>query len=237
MNVTWMNIVDHEKNKRRSKIVLPVAFLNTLSNADSIDFSSTNDICIPYILSLSFSLLLNQNYMWINDLHHHHHHHDIDFIDLNSIQKRRLWPFSSFITWYWEKEKKSSFFICSFYFKQKKKLKLSIQIQIWIRSNIKLILKIQKDIIFYSKFESIFYFILSFESLRMSQNEREIHFWWNLNRILSRCDNKNRWSKQKKEKKTFFCFFSDKNLPKITHICRVSSCHHENRSIFENKIS
>lgn len=69
-----------------------------------------------HIFFLSFSLLLNQNYMWINDLHPQHSQ---DFIDFNSIQTR-IWPFSSFITWYWE-EKSSFFFIYSFYFKKQTK--------------------------------------------------------------------------------------------------------------------
>ncbi len=120
-----MNIVvDHEKNKRRSKIVLPVAFLNTLSNADSIDFSSTNDICIPYILSLSLFLALVKPKLHVNKRstsssshHHHHHHHDIDFIDLNSIQREAL---TIFIIHYMIIEKKNFFFYLFIYFKQKK---------------------------------------------------------------------------------------------------------------------
>ena len=234
-----MNIVvDHEKNKRRSKIVLPVAFLNTLSNADSIDFSSTNDICIPYILSLSlfFSLVkpkLHVNKRSTSSSSSSSSRYWFHWFEFDSKEK----ALTIFIIHYMILRKKNFFFYLFILFQTEKKPKLSIQIQIWIRSNIKLILKIQKDIIFYSKFESIFYFILSFESLRMNQNEREIHFWWNLNRILSRCDIRIVDLNKKKKKKTFFLFFFDKNLPKITHICRVSSCHHENRSIFENKIS
>jgi len=41
----------------------------------------------------------------------------------------------------------------------------------------------------------------------------------------------------KKKKKKRFLFFFDKNLSKIIHMCRVSSCHRGNRSILKVKLA